>query len=406
LHIFTYVIPLFTLPYLARVLGPAQWGALAFAEAYANYVSLVVEYGFGFSASRDVAQSSDDASARANILAGVLGSQSVLCIAALAATIGLSFLPAPAPYKPFLGAAFLLAICRALCPYWYFQGLERMRLVSVLTIISNLAGAAAIFAFVRRPEDNWIPLYIRTAAASLVLIPAFVIVFRETAGRLPTVQLTKHALKSGGSLFLSKSAVSLYTTANVLILGSAASAEVVAWFAGAEKITRAAAGAIGPITQSFYPRISYLLKHDPRNATKTAMFSVWLTIGSGLAIGTVMAVAAPLLVRALLGRDFVPSVPVLQLFGAIPPLVAGSNVFGIQWMFARRLEKDVNVILAIGGVMNILLSFGLAPHYRQIGMAISVISTEAFITGTMLAVLYLKRIGPWNGLRQEDVVAA
>ena len=70
-HAFNYLIPLFTLPYLARVLGPEQWGALAFADAYARFVSLAIEYGFGLSATREIARIRDDPRERSRHLIGV-----------------------------------------------------------------------------------------------------------------------------------------------------------------------------------------------------------------------------------------------------------------------------------------------------------------------------------------------
>ena len=52
LQVLNNLVPIVTLPFLARTLGSAHWGALAFAEAVANYASLIVEYGFGLSATR------------------------------------------------------------------------------------------------------------------------------------------------------------------------------------------------------------------------------------------------------------------------------------------------------------------------------------------------------------------
>ena len=77
-HAFNYLIPLFTLPYLARVLGPEQWGALAFADAYARFVTLAIEYGFGLSATREIARIRHDPQARGRQLSGVFGAQLLL----------------------------------------------------------------------------------------------------------------------------------------------------------------------------------------------------------------------------------------------------------------------------------------------------------------------------------------
>src|SRR5271170_3092180 len=49
----TYALPLLTLPYLARVLGPSGWGVVVFAQAIGEVIACIVEYGFDISASRE-----------------------------------------------------------------------------------------------------------------------------------------------------------------------------------------------------------------------------------------------------------------------------------------------------------------------------------------------------------------
>ena len=73
-----YLFPLLTLPYLTRVLGPVSWGLLAMVQSFAQYLALLVEYGFNLSATREVARHRDDRSHLASLLAGVTGAKGVL----------------------------------------------------------------------------------------------------------------------------------------------------------------------------------------------------------------------------------------------------------------------------------------------------------------------------------------
>jgi len=50
-----YLLPLVTFPYLTRVLGPANFGRIAFAVAFINYFQLLTDYGFVYSAPREIA---------------------------------------------------------------------------------------------------------------------------------------------------------------------------------------------------------------------------------------------------------------------------------------------------------------------------------------------------------------
>jgi polysaccharide transporter, PST family len=396
-HIASYVIPLFTLPYLARVLKPVEWGSLAFAEAYSLYMTLLIEYGFGLSATREVARVRDDRRARARQLSGVIGAQLLLAAAAVLLTAALApVFPIFATHAKLVPAALLLALGRAGSPMWYFQGIERMKLMASLNIAANAGAAAGIFALVKSPGDGWISLVLRGAAALLATAVGFAVAYRDTPFLWPSFGRSKEALRQGGSLFLLKSSVTLYTTANVLILGVLAAPTVVAWYAGAEKITKAAVGGIGPMAQAFYPRINHLFASDKARAAQTLRISAWFMLGIGIAAGLTLFVGAPVLVRLLLGPGFERSIPALRILALLPPMMSASNLLGIQWMLPLRMDREFNVIILLAGVLNVVLALILARRYGSIGMAISVACAETLVTAGAFFALRRRRLDPWS----------
>lgn len=397
-YLANYVLPLITVPYLARVLGPASWGVLAIAQALGNYIRLVVEYGFSLSATREVARSRDDRERLAGLLAGVLSGQAALALAVLPVPLlARLWVPALRDEPLLVWAAYGWAITQGVNLVWFFQGLERMRFVAALDVGAKLAATVGIFLFVRTPRDAALVLLLYVITGGVTAIVGFIVAAREFPWRRPSVAEGWSVLRLGWSLFVFRSAVSLYTVGNALILGLFASPTVVGYYAAAERISKALQGLLGPFGQVLYPRMSHLVRHAWQDAIRLAQTGLWLMGAAGALLGVVIYAGAPVLVRVLLGSMFDPAVPVLRILALMLPLVAASNVLGIQWMLPIGLDRAFNRIIIAAGVLNLSLAYWLAPRLAERGMAWAVVIAEAFVTFTMYGYLRWRNLDPMRG---------
>ena len=72
------LLPLVSVPYLARVLGPSGWGKVAFVQALGDGMVLFLEFGFNLSATREIARHRDSPRVCGDIIAGTIGAQVLL----------------------------------------------------------------------------------------------------------------------------------------------------------------------------------------------------------------------------------------------------------------------------------------------------------------------------------------
>ena len=398
----SYVFPLVTVPYLARVLGPTGWGLVAFAQAFGQYLALIVEYGFSLSATREVARSRDSLMRRSELLAGVLGAKALLATLALGLALAVSHLvPTFREHPRVLWAGVFWAITMAFNLLWYFQGLERMRLVAALDVGAKGLALITILLCVRGPEDGWKVLVLMGMTSLLSTLAALVFAYREVPVRWPRRVYVWEALRLGWTMFLFRSAVSLYTVGNAFILGLFASPRIVGYYAGAEKISRAFQGLLGPFSQALYPRLSRLAQRSRTEAARLVQVSMRVMGLGGMLMGLVVYVSAPLLVRILLGEGYETSVPVVRVLALLLPLIAISNVLGIQWMLPLGLDRPFNAIIIGAGIVNLTLAILLAPRYAHLGMAWAVVISEAIVTGSMYILLRKLALYPATYGREE-----
>jgi len=390
-----YLLPLATIPYLTRVLGPGTWGLVAFAQAFGAYASVGIEYGFSLSATREVAKNRDSRSELANLLAGVMGAKLLLAAGAVALALLIEpWVPLFREHPIFLWAAVFWAVAQSFSMLWYYQGLERMRLIAVLDVIGKALATAGIFILVRHPFDGWKVLGLQGAGSLLSVATATAIVYREIPIRLPRWSLVRHTLRMGWSMFLYQSSMNLYGAGNSFILGLFASPEAVGFYAAAEKIARALMGLLVPIHQSLYPRLSRLVEHDRPVANRLAKFSMFVMSSTGTLLSLAAFLGAPWIVPIVLGKSFVASVPVLRIMAPLPLLDAVGTMLGILWMLPLGLDRQFNKVVLAAGALNLALAVVLAPRFAQVGMASAVVITEVFVVLTLYFTLHRQGLNP------------
>ena len=386
-----YIVPLIIVPYLVRVLGPAGYGAVAFAQGFINYLMLFVEYGFNWSATRKISVQREDHQAVNYTALHVWAAKGLLSLVGLGGLLLLIvFVPKLREVSRLLLALYGLILGDVLFPTWLFQGMERMVAISVINLGMKLAILGGVFALVHRPEDALVYAALMgggSVAAGLTGMVVAVRMFRLKLVRVSWSGILE-TLREGWILFLSRASVSLYTAGNAFILGMLTDHTVVGYYSAAEKVVKSILGLLGPLSQAAYPRFSKMAVESKAKALLWARRMLLLMGGAGFGLSLGIFLGAPLIVAVLLGPQYGPSILVMRVIAFLPFLIAMSNVLGIQVMIPFGMDRVFTVILFSAGVLNVVLAVLLAPIWQAAGMAFSVLFSEIFVTLTMFVYLY------------------
>jgi len=383
------LIPLISIPYLARVLGPAGWGTVAFIAAMAELLVICIEFGFNISATREVARNRHNPAACGKVMAGVLGAQAGLAAAGIALVLLASrFLPVVSKRPELLAAGLVYAVAQGFAPLWFFQGLEQMRLSAALELSGKLAALSGLFLFVHGPADDWKVLVLTAVAPALTTTVGLALAYRTIPIELPSVKLVRTAFAMGTPMFVFRSAESLYGVGNVFLLGLFTTPEVVGYFAAAEKIAKAAFGLLNPVREAIFPRLSHLaVRGGEEAAGPLARLGAAVMISGGAVLGVGLYLFAPLATRLLLGGEFAPAVDALRILAVLPFLLSITYSVGFQWLLPFGKDAVINQIILAAGLLNVALSFLLARPFLHIGMAWAVVASEAFVAISMVTVV-------------------
>jgi polysaccharide transporter, PST family len=396
IHFANQALPLVTVPYLSRTLGPAGWGLVAMAQSFAVYGNLVVDYGFVYSATRQIATAGSTKEVE-DIVAGVSGAKVLLSgIALVAATIAYLLVPLFHQHPMLLCMAVLSEIVKALLPVYYFYGIQRVAIASLLDIAARAAAALGIFVWVHSPRDAWKVFALNGATAAVTVIVGHALVLHRHMLRLPRLRDGWHMLREGWAMFLFRSSHTMYALGNAFILGLFASPNAVGYYAGAEKISTAAVGLLAPLTTVLYPRAAALVKTSLRKAAQVTRLTLYIVLTGSLALGLVLWYGAPLIVQLILGRNFSESESVLRVLSVRAPLVAWTNILGFQWLLVLGLERQFQKITLAALILNTLLAMLLAPRYSYNGMAWAVLFSQAAAAAGIFLVLERRKLNPFS----------
>lgn len=390
-----YIFPLITLPYLVRVLGPEKFGLIAFASAFVQYFVLITDYGFNLSATRNISIHRNDIEKISRIFSSVILIKFCLMLLSFVILSALVFsIPKFRADWVLYYCCFGFVIGNILFPIWLFQGMERMKFIALLNFIAKTIFLAAIFVFVKKQADYfYVPLLaaIGGIVAGVLSIGIAVKRFRVHLKPVSVADVT-HEFKEGWHIFISTTAISLYTTSNTVILGLLTNNMIVGYYSAAERIIRSSQRLLNPISQTIYPHISKLVT-DSRERSVHFIKKALLIIGGGsFAISLSIFVLSGPIVRILLGTQFTESNIVLRILAFLPFIIALSNIFGIQTMITFNMKEAFSKILIAAGFINIPLTLILVPFFKHIGLAVAVLTTESFVTLMMFLYLHKKGI--------------
>jgi len=353
-----YIIPLITFPYIVHMIGLEKFGLLAFATAFIAYPSLLVIYGLDLSGVREVASAKNSKRKLNIIFSSIFLTRIILiCMAAiLTFTIVFSFERFSKDWLLYV-ITFGSIIATTSFPIWFFQGMEKMKFITYLSIAARILYLIGIFVFVQSEEDYlYVPLLNFITMLLVGIISLFVI--RKEFGVsfiFPRVKYIIHQFYRGWYLFISHLAINLFTSFNMLVLGLVSSDLIVGYYALADKIVKIVTSLFNPINQAIFPHAVQLVKKSKDTAmqfmNKISLYIVLVSI----AIWAILFFFSDSIFGLVFGEKAINSIPVfniLSLLIIIMPLAAWLyNVMLISFNMEKYFVKIFSFVALFNAVV-------------------------------------------------------
>lgn len=391
LKVLTYILPLITFPYLIRVLGVEKFGLIMFAQAIMYYFEVIVDFGFNLSATRDVALNANNPNQLDKIISAVFSIKfSLLLISFLSLLMVLSVFDQFSNDYLLYYYSFLKVIAFTFFPVWFFQGIEKMKYITLINIVSKTLYTICIFIFIKEESDYLLVPLINGFGFMLASVLAlyYVFIYFKHTFVINTFVVIKGYFKESAMFFLSRVSVSLYTSSNTVVLGLVVSNLMVGYYAIAEKLYMVIRQLYQPIVQVIYPYIS-----KSRNVKFfKKIFPIVILLNF---IGVyILWILTPEIIYLVAKENFIQSVKVFRIFLLVACLVVPSILTGYPLLAALGFKNDANYSTIIGSFFHIIL-LGILYYFNLIdifNVVYLLIATEFIVLSYRFHAVYKHKL--------------
>jgi len=390
-----YVLPLVTLPYITRIIGPENYGLVEFATVSMLFLSAIVTYGFIYTGTRKVAELKDAFSRVSRVYSVVM--QAKLYLLALVSVLFVILIFAVPQYSlemQLMLFAFPWVIGWGLYPDFLFQGRQDLGLIALTNTGVKVLGAVLIFTLLHSEEDYPLVVGINSitqiSAAAITLIYAY----RKYPWLKFTWQsnrLIKAYFRSGFYIFLSHFFTRIFTFGSILFIGFLLPQKELGFFAAALKlITVGQSFLFTPLGSSLYPHLAAKAKNEPALYFKERRrFQAYLLAVAVLAT-LVIVLAQDFWVLLLFGDEYLPAAPALAIMAPAMIFTTLSHFSMKQGLMVLKADGlNLRIFLITGG-LSLLLNFVLIEWQGFMGAAWAKLGLEFLLAA--LGIYYFQKV--------------
>lgn len=373
-----YLIPLITMPYVARVLGAEGVGVYSYTSSVMSFCIVLTTMGVSLYGRREIAACLDRES-RSKTFWSIFSIESIMFILTLFGYSIYVWLN-DSDIKIAQWLQILALIGGWLDISWLFFGVENFKYAVIRNILVRVISLILIFAFIRQSSDVYLYVFIVTFSDLVSVIPLWSLSKKYINKCVPSKSEIKEHIIPMSKMLITALSTNLYTIIDKVIIGGFVSLVLVGVYDNAFRISKVTVAFITTIGVVMMPRMTKLFAEgDSKKSLDYFKKSLSLTLflGAGCAFGLIGV--APTFIPLYLGEEFSEGIIVTQIISISLFFVAWGNVFRSQFILPRKKDNLYVKSVVYAVVLNLILNLILIPVLSIVGAAIAYVITEVMI---------------------------
>lgn len=345
----------FLVIYLVRGLQEESYGILTWVDSFIQYFLVLINFGFDIFIVKKIIENKEDKETTDKIISTVLILKFLLFLCSFFILLILIFLLNINEYSLLFLLMILMGLGEVFFPMWYFQGVQKMKYMSLTSIISKGFLVITTLFLVNHPKDLYLYVILLVISNLIYGGLGFFFLTRESKFVFIVSKYVeiKEYFKEGFLFYLGRTSTLFMNFGTIFIIGKFFSKEMVTGFDICSKVIFVFVFVFEVIQQSVFSNIveSQNKKKLAKLLTFTFLFSV---------IFFVFVYFFPqFFLYYLGGKEMLKHIILLKQLAILIPVIGITNILGSCGLVAFGAIQKFNFSFIFSAIVYILCIFVL-----------------------------------------------
>lgn len=386
-----YIFPLFIYPIIIYRLGLNSFGYFSLGVVILQFLILIIDYGFGYTAAPIVNKNKDNIFMKSQYYFSVILSKIILFLICMVILLIYSLFAGSEMMK-ILFLIFVGCLFSIFNPLWFFQATAQFKFSAILSIISK----ALVIIFIVNINSQNVYIYFLVFISQFLFIALIgnYIVFKNQISIFKfngIIKTTREILQDGKHYFLSILLTSLSTLVTPIILGTVAGKSEIGLFNSVNSIKQGIAGFASPIIQVLYAKQiinnSYMtldIREYLKNVVRI-LFGLMMTAG---------IITIPLILFSnkislyLFNEVNTQYLNAIRLTLIVPLIIIFNSVLSSLFMVATGNSKSLLKISILSAIIALVPAYHISLIYGAIGIIVLLLCVEIVVALSLVIFIY------------------
>ena len=370
-----FILPLITFPYLVRTLELEKYGVVMMASSLVVFINIFVDFGFNISATREVSLIRKDKKKLSAFYWNVFYTKLILLLISFVVLYLITLtIPKLQSEQLVYLLSFGVVIGQNLFPTWFFQGIEKMKVITLINVLAKIIFTITIFVFIKSPSQYIYVPVLNSLGFLIAGFLGFIISLKYIHYIKPKRKVMKGFIGDNKSLIISNFATSIYTSGNTFILGLIGGEDIAGVYSSMEKLVMATKTIYTPLYQAIFP---WLTTKPKQKIIQFIEFIKKPIALSGMLIFIFIFVFADFILDLVFKNEIITSYSnVFRILGLIA-FFASLNMVYVSLMFPALKKYNYRMFPVVaGGIINLIFAIIGAYLFGIYGVAVAVVLAE------------------------------